>query len=355
MILGKSPIRRKKQQQLRGKGGNMVFTREPEGYIRQGRSGKSLVLNTRRKEKKPRYCGFYTRYGKCPNAGRCPFQHDPARRAICPRFLQNRCKKGLACKLSHTPNQHNMPHCVHFQKGNCKNDPCIYIHVRVSQDAPVCKAFAMEGYCQKGLTCDEKHIHVCPEFAETGKCSNANCRLPHVAKRTDDKKATGIVKLGSWVSPQYFHAQKVAKAEKRKAIEEATAAKVWTRPVLKEEVREKEEQDGFVRLFDDSDDDDGWSQYERDNESGQDIKSLRFNEDDEDEAEEDEESAEGEEEGSDEKEESEDDDDEDNEYDEEMDDNDDEGAESDLEEVYEEVSDESMSDDDDEGEEIEQQ
>jgi hypothetical protein len=144
MVLGKIPtkhIRRKKIE--RSQGGNMVFTRGPEGYVRQGRSGKSLVLNTQRTVKKPRYCGFFTRYGKCPNATHCPFIHDPNRRAVCPRFLQNRCKKPV-CKLSHIPNPNNMPHCVHFQKGLCKNDPCLYIHVRVSSDAPVCKAFAME-------------------------------------------------------------------------------------------------------------------------------------------------------------------------------------------------------------------
>lgn len=346
MVIGKIPSRIVKRKKLatRSKSGNMVFKREPEGYVRQGRSGKSLVLNTQRKVlKKPRYCGFFTRYGKCPNANRCPFQHDPSRRAICLRFLQSRCKKGAACKLSHIPNPNNMPHCVHFQKGLCKNDPCTYIHVRVSQDAPVCKAFAMEGFCPKGLGCQEKHVHVCPEFAETGKCSNANCRLPHVAKRTSEKnanslKTTGIIRLGSWVSPQYFHAQKMAKAEKRKAIEEAAASKVWTRPVeepTKEEVREKEEQDGFVRLFDDSDEDDGWSQFERDD--SVDIKSLRFNEDEDDEEEEDddEEEASGEEEE--EEEES-------NEGDEDDDLEEDDSENSDVEEVYEEVSDDNMSD-----------
>ncbi|GAA5800017.1 hypothetical protein EDC94DRAFT_597376 [Helicostylum pulchrum] len=311
MVLGQAP------GGVKRKGGNMVFTRGPEGYVRQGRSGKSLVLSTQ--AKKPRYCGFFTRYGKCPNANRCTFQHDVNRRAICPRFLQNKCQK--ICKLSHTPNEFNMPHCVHFQKGSCKNDPCMYMHVRTSTDAPVCKAFAMEGYCSKGTECVEKHVHVCPEFAETGQCSNANCRLPHVAKRTaSTAKASGIIRLGSWVSPQYFHAQKMAKLEKKKAIEDAAAAKVWTRPQPQpmEQDEEKQEEDGFVRLFDDSDDDDGWSQFER--ESDSDIKTLRFGDDEEEEEEE---------EGGDESEEEEDNSEEDG---------------SDVEEVYEEVSDGELSD-----------
>ncbi|KAI9483455.1 MAG: hypothetical protein EXX96DRAFT_536790 [Benjaminiella poitrasii] len=291
--------------------GNMVFIRGPEGYVRQGRTGKSLVLNSRTTTvKKPRYCGFYTRYGKCPNGARCPFLHDSNRRAICPRFLQNRCKKTAStCRLSHTPNPHIMPHCVHFQKGYCTNDPCIYMHVKVSSGAPVCRAFAMEGYCPKGLECDEKHVHVCPEFAETGKCSNANCRLPHVARRTTttndavSHKQSGIIRLGSWVSPAYFYAQKAAKAEKKKAIEEATASKSWTHPDLKatqeikisadkERAREKEEAQGYIRLFDDSDDDDGWSQYQIESDVGE-SEPLRFK-DEEDEEESDGELEEGE-------------------------------------------------------------
>ncbi|KAL9537501.1 hypothetical protein MBANPS3_011721 [Mucor bainieri] len=299
MVIGTAPIVKRKPATVARRHhakGNMVFVRGPEGYVRQGRSGKSLVLNSHKGAiKKPRYCGFYTRYGKCPNGARCPFVHDINRRAICPRFLQNRCKKSAAeCRLSHTPNPHIMPHCVHFQKGHCTNDPCMYAHVLVSKDAPVCRAFAMEGYCPKGLECVEKHVHVCPEFAETGKCSNANCRLPHVARRSkqdqaqDSNKAAGIVRLGSWVSPQYYHAQKMAKAEKRKAVEEAAAAKVWTRPSLvqeaKEQAREKEEEDGFVRLFDDSDEDDGWSQYERSSDAGVEGP-LRFREDEADEEE----------------------------------------------------------------------
>jgi hypothetical protein len=371
MVIGKAPL--VKRVNRNKKGGNMVFVRGPEGYVRQGRSGKSLVLNSHKKTlKKPRYCGFYTRYGKCPNAGHCPFVHDPHRRAICPRFLQNRCQKN-PCKLSHTPNDHIMPHCVHFQRAKCKNDPCMYMHVKVSSDAPVCKSFAMEGYCPKGIDCAEKHVHVCPEFAETGKCSNANCRLPHVARRTNTtEKQAGIVRLGSWVSPQYFYQQKMAKTEKRKAIEDATAAKVWTRPELieekqqqdvpvnKEEVREVEEQQGFIRLFNDSDDDDGWSQFERSSEAAdEDIQSLRFNEEEEEEDDDDDEEdleEENENENNEEKDNEEEDMDEDSEgefqdaeeylesdmHDNQVGHSDEE--QSDDEEIYEEVSDTEMSD-----------
>ncbi|KAI8966905.1 hypothetical protein BDF20DRAFT_903717 [Mycotypha africana] len=259
-------------------GPNKVFIRQPEGYVRQGRSGRSLVLNAHKsalRRRKPRYCGFYTRFGRCPNAARCPFVHDPKRKAICPRFLANRCKKPAhLCKLSHYPNPHIMPHCVYLQKGSCTNEGCAFIHVKVNSKAPVCRAFAMEGYCPKGLHCNEKHVHVCPEFAETGRCSNANCRLPHVAKLDRNDSASnvaGVVRLGTWVSADYFYAQKKA--------QRLLGPILFWKKKRKAEQREKEEAEGFVRLLDDSDDDDGWSQYERIDSGDED---LRFNDDEQD-------------------------------------------------------------------------
>ncbi|KAG2219804.1 hypothetical protein INT45_001136 [Circinella minor] len=295
----------KKVKPQRSKRGNMVLVREPEGYIRQGRSGKSLVLKTKRLIRRSN-CGMFTRYGVCPKGPRCTFLHDRNHRAICPKFIQNRCRKSETdCRLSHTPTPNIMPHCVHFQRGKCNNTDCIFMHVRVRPDAPVCRSFAMEGYCTKGLECREKHIHVCPEFAETGKCSNANCRLPHVARRTAAEAETkesitaGIVRPGSWVSTAYFNAQKQAK---RKMVEEKKQQKKgnmeWKHPTLQQQeqlqqekvqlseqqqhqpikkTREEEEEEGFVRLFDDIDDDEnGWAQYtSRQDDS---HEELRFNE-----------------------------------------------------------------------------
>lgn len=59
MVVGKVPTLKKR---IRSKNGNMVFVREPEGYVRQGRSGKSLVLKT--KQMTRRHCGLFTRYGR---------------------------------------------------------------------------------------------------------------------------------------------------------------------------------------------------------------------------------------------------------------------------------------------------
>ena len=53
----------KKVKPQRSKRGNMILVREPEGYVRQGRSGKSLVLKTKRTVRRSN-CGMFTRYGK---------------------------------------------------------------------------------------------------------------------------------------------------------------------------------------------------------------------------------------------------------------------------------------------------
>jgi len=46
----------------------------------------------------------------------------------------------------------------------------------------VCRDFAVLGYCEKGIDCEEAHIRECPDFAETGSCKNPKCKLPHVIR-----------------------------------------------------------------------------------------------------------------------------------------------------------------------------
>ena len=69
--------------------------------------------------------------------------------------------------------------CLHFAKGNCSNPNCRYAHVRVSPAALVCRAFGIYGFCEKGASCDERHVHECPEFSNTGTCSTKGCKLQH--------------------------------------------------------------------------------------------------------------------------------------------------------------------------------
>ncbi|KAJ9106289.1 hypothetical protein QFC21_001434 [Naganishia friedmannii] len=62
-------------------------------------------------------------------------------------------------------------------------DDCLYPHVKVADDAPVCVAFSTEGWCDKGSTCEERHAWECREYSEKGVCSRgAKCGLAHVLK-----------------------------------------------------------------------------------------------------------------------------------------------------------------------------
>lgn len=113
----------------------------------------------------------------------CPYVHDPNKVAICPRFLKDgECPQGVACDLSHDPNPHRVPECVHFLRGNCSNPNCRYVHIRVNPAAPICRPFATEGYCEKGADCTDRHLHECPDFDATGVCKNKRCKLPHVER-----------------------------------------------------------------------------------------------------------------------------------------------------------------------------
>lgn len=74
--------------------------------------------------------------------------------------------------------------------GNCSNPNCKFTHKdNVYSGQPVCEDFAIEGYCENGLDCPNRHVFECPEFDKTGKCSRLNCKLKHVlrANKEDPK------------------------------------------------------------------------------------------------------------------------------------------------------------------------
>lgn len=128
-------------------------------------------------------CTFYTRTGACRRGERCPFVHDPARRALCPGALKpSGCMLPPGtCLLSHTPTPHNTPHCVHFLRtGACRHgDACMYVHAALPADAPLCRPFVYAGWCEQGRACERRHAKECPNFREKGACTNAACRLAH--------------------------------------------------------------------------------------------------------------------------------------------------------------------------------
>lgn len=121
--------------------------------------------------------------GSCPKGPKCPYIHDAGKVAICNTFLKTKdCPNGDACDMSHELTAERVPHCHHFQKGVCTKEDCPYVHVRVSPTALVCQNFPVYGYCEKGVNCTEKHIIECPDFSNTGSCTDRRCKLPHKYK-----------------------------------------------------------------------------------------------------------------------------------------------------------------------------
>ncbi|EFE44198.1 hypothetical protein TRV_01025 [Trichophyton verrucosum HKI 0517] len=130
-------------------------------------------------------------YRTCFKGPTCPYVHDPNKVAICKDFLQTgNCDAGVACDLSHDPCPERSPACLHFLRGRCTNPSCRYTHVHITPGAPVCRDFAILGYCSKGASCEGRHVHECPDYANTGNCGNKKCPLPHVDRAGQIRKFT---------------------------------------------------------------------------------------------------------------------------------------------------------------------
>ena len=57
------------------------------------------------------------------------------------------------------------------------------------------------GYCENGLECGDRHVIECPDYANTGTCRDANCRLPHVDTVANKRRAEAIKAAGRQGSP----------------------------------------------------------------------------------------------------------------------------------------------------------
>ncbi|TVY45144.1 Zinc finger CCCH domain-containing protein [Lachnellula subtilissima] len=165
----------------RSKNGNMYRS----GIVKAHR--KNAVI---KKINEP--CKMFTTTGTCSKGPRCRYIHDASKVAVCKEFLlKGSCPSGDSCDLSHDLTPERTPNCLHFAKGHCSNANCRYTHVRVSPSALVCRPFAIYGYCEKGTSCEDRHIHECPDFSNTGTCSTRGCKLPHRHKASVMRTNTG--------------------------------------------------------------------------------------------------------------------------------------------------------------------
>ncbi|KAH8429861.1 CCCH zinc finger protein [Aspergillus melleus] len=141
--------------------------------------------------RKNELCSRFSTTGTCYKGPNCLYIHDPNKVAMCKDFLQTgNCNAGISCDLSHEPSPHRSPTCMHFLRGRCVNPECRYAHIRLTPGAPVCRAFANLGYCEKGAECDQRHVHECPDYANTGVCNKKRCKLPHVDRAGQIRKNT---------------------------------------------------------------------------------------------------------------------------------------------------------------------
>ncbi|KAK7540656.1 CCCH zinc finger protein [Phyllosticta citribraziliensis] len=168
--------------------GGVTFLRSKNGNLY--RAGIVKTRQTKPVQKISEPCPRFTTTGTCSKGPQCRYLHDPHKVDICKDFLlRNNCPLGDACDLSHEPSPHRVPACLHFLRGNCTNDDCRYAHIRVNPSAPVCRAFGTIGYCEKGPECTERHVFECPDYANHAVCRNPKCRLPHVDRAGQIRKA----------------------------------------------------------------------------------------------------------------------------------------------------------------------
>ncbi|KAH7335595.1 hypothetical protein B0J17DRAFT_720136 [Rhizoctonia solani] len=210
-------------------------------------SHRNKTVKRRKVVEKP--CRFWTRTGICQNGNTCPYQHDPQKTAICPRFVSGDCPNtALTCPLSHDPTPERMPLCVHFQNaGRCRlGSSCPYPHVFLGdkQKEGVCRDFAVLGYCARGIDCERNHVRECPDFAERGECGTKGCKLPHVIRASRGKMEAA--RVAALVKPE----------ETTPDVE------------MREEGQQQKLGDEFVSLmFEESEDDN--EEGEEDNEEGE--------------------------------------------------------------------------------------
>lgn len=121
----------------------------------------------------------------------CRYTHDHAKVAACKTYLQKgTCAYRDECDLSHELTPERTPHCVHYAKGNCSKPDCPYTHRVLSPGASVCRDFGFYGYCDKGISCPDRHSFECPDFSNNGVCKTKCCKLPHIERAKVLRKAS---------------------------------------------------------------------------------------------------------------------------------------------------------------------
>lgn len=135
-----------------GVGSRSTVIKKRKGVSRLGRTPRAKIAKLLAQI----YCTDFCRTGKCKERQRCKYVHDPAKVAVCPKWLQGHCEDA-DCKLQHWHRPELMPVCTFFLQGACSKTDCPYLHVNLDPDARVCQAF-LRGWCPDGAACRQKHL-----------------------------------------------------------------------------------------------------------------------------------------------------------------------------------------------------
>ncbi|KAG8159095.1 hypothetical protein KVR01_010756 [Diaporthe batatas] len=57
----------------------------------------------------------------------------------------------------------------------------------------VCQSFGIYGYCDKGISCSDRHVFECPDFSNTGVCKTKGCKLTHRERASVLRKANAAL------------------------------------------------------------------------------------------------------------------------------------------------------------------
>ncbi|KAI7824288.1 hypothetical protein BX661DRAFT_185882 [Kickxella alabastrina] len=118
------------------------------------------------------------------------------RQRLCTKFVYGKCNHSAEeCAYSHELTPETVPICSHFQRDKCLKSDCVFIHNKLSLNAPICREFVKKGYCKKGRRCLHRHVWECPDWVEKGKCPDEKCKLPHPTPRNREKEADDLKAL----------------------------------------------------------------------------------------------------------------------------------------------------------------
>ncbi|KAI1179328.1 hypothetical protein F4777DRAFT_575027 [Nemania sp. FL0916] len=164
----------------RTKNGNLIR----HGIVQAGRRAGGV-------KKVDENCKTFSWTGTCAKGPTCRYVHDVSKIAICRNWLlKSDCPMGDNCDLSHEKTEERTPLCMHFANGNCNNPSCSFVHAEHSPADPVCRAFGIYGYCEKGARCPARHVFECPDFSNTGVCRRNGCKRLHIERASILRKAS---------------------------------------------------------------------------------------------------------------------------------------------------------------------